>query len=188
MRASRVPDAPGCAGYGHPGVIGTFLLQMAQQCNGLHGTVQFQNGQEKFLPDPVKRICHCAPSFGLTLRRKRRVCIKTPCSSFAETGARCRCALAMGISVGHVQPQLLIGYGFKGQSGPPFETRHPTITHPQRHILKPKIDTWPVNLTSRRASPSSGQIHRPRWLSLPAKVIVAEQKEPFARFQGQCCA
>jgi hypothetical protein len=27
MRASRVPDAPGCAGYGHPGVIGTFLLQ-----------------------------------------------------------------------------------------------------------------------------------------------------------------
>ena len=81
----------------------------------------------------------------------------------------------MGISVGHVQPQLLICYESKGQSGPPFETKLPTTTHSQRPILKPKIDTWPVNLTSKRASPFSSQIHRPRWLSLPAKVVVAEQ-------------
>jgi hypothetical protein len=80
----------------------------------------------------------------------------------------------MGISVGHVQPQLLISYEFKGQSGPPFETKHPIITHSQRPILKPKIDTCPVNLTYKRASPFSSQIHRTSWLSLPAKVVVAE--------------
>jgi hypothetical protein len=81
----------------------------------------------------------------------------------------------MGISVGHVQPQLLICYESKGQSGPPYETKHPTITHSQRPILKPKIDPCPVNLTSKRANPFSSQIHRTRWLSLPAKVVVAEQ-------------
>jgi hypothetical protein len=83
----------------------------------------------------------------------------------------------MGISIGHVQPQLLICYEFKGQSGPPYETKHPTITHSQRPILKPKIDPCPVNLTSKRASPFSSQIHRTRWLSLPAKVVVAEQTD-----------
>jgi hypothetical protein len=84
--------------------------------------------------------------------------------------------LAMGISVGHVQPHLLVCDEFKGQSGPPFETKLPTITHSQRPILKPKIDPCPVNLTSKRASPFSSQIHRTRWLSLPAKVVVAEHQ------------
>jgi hypothetical protein len=87
----------------------------------------------------------------------------------------------MGISVGHVQPQLLICYESKGQSGPPFETKLPTITHSQRPILKPKIDPCPVNMTSKRASPFSSQIHRTRWLSLPAKVVVAEYWLPFRR-------
>jgi hypothetical protein len=86
----------------------------------------------------------------------------------------------MGISVGHVQPQLLICYESKGQSGPPFETKLPTITHSQRPILKPKIDPCPVNLTSKRASPFSSQIHRTRWLSLPAKVVVAEHPASFS--------
>jgi hypothetical protein len=35
-----------------------------------------------------------------------------------------------------------------------------------------------VNLTYKRASPFSGQIHLTRWLSLPAKVVVAEQGSP----------
>jgi hypothetical protein len=61
---------------------------------------------------------------------------------------------------------LLVCDEFKGQSGPPFETKLPTITHSQRPILKPKIDPCPVNLTSKRASPFSSQIHRTRWLSL----------------------
>jgi hypothetical protein len=89
----------------------------------------------------------------------------------------------MGISVGHVQPQLLICYESKGQSGPPFETKLPTITHSQRPILKPKIDTCPVNLTSKQASPFSSQIHRTSWLSLPDKVVVAEQMllNPFVQ-------
>jgi hypothetical protein len=100
---------------------------------------------------------------------------KASCCSLTEARARSRCALAMGISVGHVQPQLLICYESKGQSGPPFETKLPTITHSQRPILKPKIDTCPVNLTSKQASPFSSQIHRTSWLSLPAKVVVAEQ-------------
>jgi hypothetical protein len=57
----------------------------------------------------------------------------------------CNKALAMGISVGHVQPHVLVCDEFKGQSGPPFETKLPTITHSQRPILKPKIDPCPVN-------------------------------------------
>ena len=32
-----------------------------------------------------------------------------------------------------------------------------------------------MDLTSKRASPFSSQIHRTSWLSLPAKVVVAEQ-------------
>jgi len=61
----------------------------------------------------------------------------------------------MDISVGHVQPHLLICYEFKGQSGPPFGTKHPIITCSQRPKLNPNIGTC--------------------WLSLPAKVVVAEQ-------------
>jgi DNA-binding MarR family transcriptional regulator len=102
---------------------------------------------------------------------------KASCCSLTEARARSRCALAMGISVGHVQPQLLICYESNGQSGPPFETKLPTITHSQRPILKPKIDTCPVNLTSKQASPFSSQIHRTSWLSLPAKVVVAEHAD-----------
>jgi hypothetical protein len=49
------------------------------------------------------------------------------------------------------------------------------ISHSQRPILKPKIDTFTVNLTSKWVSPFSSQIHRKSWLSLPAKVVVAEQ-------------
>jgi hypothetical protein len=38
-----------------------------------------------------------------------------------------------------------------------------------------------VNLTYKRASPFSGQIHRTRWLSLPDKVVVAEHTKPHPR-------
>jgi hypothetical protein len=81
----------------------------------------------------------------------------------------------MGISVGHVQPHLLICYESKGQSGPPFGTKHPIITRSQRPKLNPNIGTCPADLTSKRACPFSSQIHRTSWLSLPAKVVVAEQ-------------
>jgi putative transposase len=82
----------------------------------------------------------------------------------------------MGVSIRHVQSHLVISYEFKGQSGPPSETKLPEITNSQRPILKPNVDTCPVNLTSKRACPFSSQIHRTSWLSLPAKVVVAEQE------------
>ena len=40
-----------------------------------------------------------------------------------------------------------------------------------------------MNLTYKRASPFSGQIHRTRWLSLPDKVVVAEQDLSLDREQ-----
>jgi DNA invertase Pin-like site-specific DNA recombinase len=42
-----------------------------------------------------------------------------------------------------------------------------------------------VNLTSKQASPFSSQIHRTSWLSLPAKVVVAEQSTFDQDLSGQ---
>jgi hypothetical protein len=42
-----------------------------------------------------------------------------------------------------------------------------------------------VGLPSRRASPSSVQPHRPRWLSAPAKMVVAQQRRQAAAGESE---
>jgi hypothetical protein len=86
----------------------------------------------------------------------------------------------MGVSVGHIQPHLLICYEFKGQSRPPFETKLPKITHSQRPILKPNICACLVDLISKRATPFSCQIHRTSWLSLNRKHPEYQSKPAFS--------
>src|SRR5680860_1712839 len=51
-------------------------------------------------------------------------------------------------------------------------------TRSDQHLFPKSIR--PVGLPSRRACPSSVQPHRPRWLSAPAKMVVAQQQRTLS--------
>jgi len=78
---------------------GVQTLKMAQQGDGLKGTVLLKQRKQVGFPISFKRVCYGAPMRDVAVGRQCRIGVKTPGSAFAEPGTGGCGSLTMGLKV-----------------------------------------------------------------------------------------
>ena len=126
--------------------VGVGHLQMAQQRHRLHGGIALQDRQQHRFPDRGQRIGDGAPALGLALGRQARIRVDPAPGAFAEPRPGGGGALAVTMSVLHVDSRLLVGDGFARHDGTSVWSQRSrsyrpaavsTCTHPSRKTSAP---------------------------------------------------
>ncbi len=92
-------------------------LQVPQERDCLHGGIVLEDWQQYRLPDRFERIGDGATALGLALGGKARIGLDPAPGAFAEPGPGSGGALAMAMTVLHVDSHLPVGDGFARHDG-----------------------------------------------------------------------